>query len=67
MTTLGLWAIICSAVLVAHLINACVSMAVMNTNWYHKLVTRVSVGMAKDLEVIDDETEEEIMDYIKDH
>ena len=67
MTTLGLWVIICSAVLVAHLINACVSMAIMNTNWYHKLVTRVSVGMAKDLEVIDDETEEEMMDYIKDH
>ena len=67
MTILGLWVIICSAVLVAYLINACISMVIMNTNWYHKLVTRVSVGMAKDLEVIDDETEEEMMDYIKDH
>lgn len=67
MNGLTLWVIVCSAVLVARLINACVSIVVMNTNWYHKLVTRVSIGMAKDLEVIDDETEEEMMDYIKDH
>ena len=67
MTTLGLWVILCSAVLVAHLINACVSRAVMNTNWSHKLVTRVSVGMAKDLDLVDEETEEgkKILDYIK--
>lgn len=67
MNGLTVWLIVCSAVLVAHLISACVGMVVMNTNWYHKLVTRVSIGMAKDLEVIDDETEEEMMDYIKDH
>jgi len=67
MTTLGLWAIICSAVLVAQLINVCLSMVITSTKWYRKLITRVTVGMAKDLDFVDDETEEgkKILDYIK--
>ena len=67
MTTLGLWAIICSAVLVAQLINVCLSMVITSTKWYRKLITRMGVGMAKDLDLVDDETEEgkKILDYIK--
>ena len=67
MATLGLWAIICSAVLVAQLINVCLSMVITSTKWYRKLITRMSVGMAKDLDLVDDETEEgkKILDYIK--
>ena len=67
MTTLGLWAIICSAVLVAQLINVCLSMVITSTKWYRKLITRISVGMAKDLDMVDEETEEgkKIINYIK--
>lgn len=67
MTTLGLWAIICSAVLVAQLVNVCLSMLITSTKWYRKWVTRVTVGMAEDLDLFDKGTEEEkkIMDYIK--
>ena len=67
MTILGFWVIVCSAVLVAQLIGVCVSMAITNTKWYRKLITRMGVGMCKDLEMFDEETEEgkKILDYIK--
>ena len=67
MTTLGLWVIICSAVLVAQLINVCLGMVITSTKWYRKLITRMSVGMAKDLDLVDEETEEgkKIISYIK--
>lgn len=67
MTTLGLWMIICSAVLVAQLINVCLSMVITSTKWYRKLITRISVGMVKDLDLVDEETEEgkKVLNYIK--
>ncbi len=67
MTTLGLWAIICSAVLVAQLINVCLSMVITSTKWDRELITLMGVGMAKDLDLVDEETEEgkKILDYIK--
>ena len=49
------------------MINVCLSMAITSTKWYRKMITRMGIGMAKDLDLVDDETEEgkKILDYIK--
>lgn len=67
MNGIGLWCIILSAMVLAQAIGFVITLLITSSKWYRKLITRVSVGMVKDLDLVDEETEEgkKIINYIK--
>jgi len=67
MNGIGLWCIILSAVVLAQAIGFVITLLITSSKWYRKFVTRFAVGMTKDLDLVDEETEEgkKIINYIK--
>lgn len=60
MTTLGLWAIIFSAVILAYIIGAAVSTLVVSTKWYRKWVAKLSWSYTEEVLGQMDKTDENV-------